>query len=148
VKISKWSQPLDFSVEQMFDLAAGIEDYPRFLRGWIEVRVLERTAEDCHVEQVLGFGPMRLRFRSRGVLHRPKRIDVSSTEAPFRHFSLAWQFEPAGSGCRVRIEMDVQLLSRLTQALVERILPAEVDEFMSSFEARARQIYAPHGSVR
>lgn len=133
----------------MFDLAAAIEDYPQFLRGWIDARVLERTAGGSRVEQVLGFGPMRLRFRSLAVFRRPQRIEVTSADPPFRQFSLTWQIEPrSGGGCRVGVEADVQLLSWLTQQAVDRILPGAVEEFMTAIEARAGQLYAPPGNLR
>lgn len=145
MKVSRWSEPWGYSAEQLFDLAAGIEDYPRFLRGWLEARILERTEEGCRVEQVLGIGPMHLRFGSRAVFRRPERIEVTSDDPPFRAFGLTWRIEPAAGGCRVGIETEVALRSRLAQPLVDRALPGAVVEILAAFEARARQLYTESG---
>jgi coenzyme Q-binding protein COQ10 len=144
VRISKRSQPLPYPAEQLFDLAAGIEDYPRFLRGWIEARIIGRSAGACQVEQVLGFGPLHLRFRSRATFFRPERIEVTSDDPPFRLFRLVWHIGTAAEGgCRAGIEADVQMRSRLGQQLVDPALPAVLEDFMTAFETRARQLHGP-----
>ena len=86
--ISKTSGVLPFSCEQAFDLAVDIEAYPSFLPGWISARIQRRESNVCWVEQVVGLGPIRLQFTSQAVFHRPERIEVTSTQAPFRQFSL------------------------------------------------------------
>jgi coenzyme Q-binding protein COQ10 len=136
--ISTPGRVLPFSCAQMFDLAADIERYPQFLRGWISARIIRRRPDGCDVDQVLGLGPVRLRFTSRATFARPDRIEVSSSEAPFRHFSLVWRIDAAGGGCRVGVTADVTMLSRLLQHVVDGALPAAVDDIVAAFEARAR----------
>jgi coenzyme Q-binding protein COQ10 len=134
---------LPFSREQVFDIAADIERYPDFLRGWISARILKREPNIFYVDQVLGMGPVRVQFSSKAVLRRPERIDVTSSEAPFRRFSLSWLVEAGPSaGCRVGIVADLELRSRFLQQLVDRILPATVVDIIAAFEARARDLYS------
>jgi Polyketide cyclase / dehydrase and lipid transport len=80
--------------EQLFDLAADVERYPEFQRWWIAARIRKWEGDSYYTDQVLGFGPIRVRFGSKTVLHRPERIDVTSDEPPFRRFALSWIFEP------------------------------------------------------
>jgi ribosome-associated toxin RatA of RatAB toxin-antitoxin module len=94
MKIDRISRLLPFSCEQVFDLAADVERYPEFLPGWISARILQRESNRLYVEQVLGIGPVRLRFDSRTVLYRPERIEVTSSQPPFRYYSLTWLFVP------------------------------------------------------
>jgi coenzyme Q-binding protein COQ10 len=146
MKIDRVSRWLPFSCAQLFDLAADIERYPEFLPGWKSARILHREADVLHVEQTLGVGPARLRFHSRAVLHRPERIEVSSSEAPFRHYRLTWLFAP-GSGiyCNLSVMVDLELESGLLQHVVNRLLPASIEGAIAAFEARAHSLYAPHG---
>src|SRR5580693_5288239 len=102
--IEKVGRLLPFTREQAFDLASDIERYPDFLHGWITARIVKRESNICHVDQVLGIGLIRVQFSSKAVLCRPKRIDVTSSDPPFRHFSLSWLLEAgASAGCRVSI---------------------------------------------
>ncbi len=133
---------LPFSCEEIFGLAADIERYPEFVPGWISARILEREADTLHVEQTVGVGPAHLRFSSTTVLHRPERIDVTSAEPPFRHFSLTWLFRPGPSAsCDLSVIVDLELQSRLLQHLVSRALPASIEGVIAAFEARARRLH-------
>lgn len=134
---------LPFSREQVFDLAADIERYPDFLRGWITARVRRRESNICYVDQVVGIGPLRLRFSSKAVLLRPVRIDVTSSDPPFRRFSLSWLVDAVPSaGCRVSVIADLQLQSSLLQQAVDLILPDRVADIVEAFEVRARGLYS------
>jgi coenzyme Q-binding protein COQ10 len=134
---------LPFSGEQVFDLAADIERYPQFLTGWISSRIQKREGNVCHVEQVVGFGPVRLQFASQAVLHRPHRIDVTSTDPPFRKYSLTWLVAdmPTG-GCRISVAAELELRSGLLQRIVNCWLPTTIEDVVAAFEARAHSIYA------
>lgn len=139
---------LPFTCEQAFDVAADIERYPEFLRGWVSARIRRRESNVCYVDQVIGFGPIEWRFASKAVLHRPERIEVTSTEAPFRLFSLSWLIAPLPCvGCRVSVAAEVELQSRITQQIVNRILPAGIEDVIAAFEARARRMYAGAGAA-
>lgn len=139
--IDRVSASLPYSVEQVFDLAADIERYPEFLKGWVSVQVLQRGGDRCTVEQRLRLGPIRLRFISQATLKRPERIEVSSSEAPFRRFLLCWAIEPHPSGSRICVTADCQMRSLLLEHAVNALLPLAVDDIIDSFAARARTLY-------
>ena len=140
--IEKVGRLLPFTREQAFDLAADIERYPDFLRGGMTARILQRESNVCYVDQVLGIGLIRVQFSSKALLRRPERIDVTSSDPPFRRFSLSWLIEAGPSaGCRVSIVADLELRSRILQQVVERVLPATVVDMMAAFEARAHDLY-------
>ena len=133
---------LPYSREQLFDLAADVERYPEFLRWWITARVRKREGEVYYTDQVLGLGPIRVRFGSKTELRRPERIDVTSEESPFRQFKLSWIFESLpGVRCRVILVAELELHSYLLQQLVERVLPAAIADIVAAFEARAHRLY-------
>jgi coenzyme Q-binding protein COQ10 len=140
--IEKVGQLLPFTREQVFDLAADIERYPDFLRGWITARIQKRESDTFYVDQVVGFGPVRVQFSSKAVLRRPERIDVTSSDAPFRRFGLSWLVEAGPSaGCSVSLVADLELRSRFLQQVVDRVLPTAVADIIAAFDARARDLY-------
>lgn len=133
---------LPYENEQLFDLAADVERYPEFLRGWIAARIQKREANVYYAEQVVGFGPVRARFGSKAVLHRPVRIDVTSGDWPFRHFQLSWIFESqSGAGCRATLVAEVTLRLPWLQRAFDLGLSRTFTDAIASFEKRAGQLY-------
>jgi coenzyme Q-binding protein COQ10 len=143
--IEKIGHALPFSCPQVFDMAADIERYPDFLPWWISASIIRREANICYVEQVVGRGMVRVRFASKAVMQRPERIDITSSDLPFRQFDLSMAVVPAAlSGCSLRIAAQVQLRSGFLQQIMRRVLARSIDEVAAAFEARAHSLYDPH----
>jgi coenzyme Q-binding protein COQ10 len=133
---------LGYRCEQLFDLVADVDRYPEFLPWWIEAEVRKREGDVYYTDQIVGFGPIRERFRTRTVLRRPERIDVTSSDSPFRQFHLAWQFNSvSGKGCRVVLKVDLEFRSQFLQGLFSWRLAAETGRIMAAFESRSEQFY-------
>jgi coenzyme Q-binding protein COQ10 len=144
--ISKTTEVLPFTCEQVFDLAADIERYPEFLRGWVSARIHTRESNSCCVDQVVAIGPFRLQFMSRAVLQRPEQIEVTSRQAPFHLFSLTWRIAAAPPvGCRASIVANIELRSSMMQRVVNGMLPDMMDEVIAAFQARAHREYTSVG---
>jgi coenzyme Q-binding protein COQ10 len=139
----KASEILPFSCEQMFSLAADIERYPEFLTWWISARIRSREHNTCHVDQVVGLGPVCLKFESKAVLQPSHRIDVTSTDPRFRKYSLSWLIEEVPThGCHVSVAAELEFQSGLLQLVVKRMLPGAVGDIIDAFRARAHALYA------
>ena len=133
---------LPYSCEQVFDMAADIERYPQFLKGWISAHIQNRQDNLCYVEQEIGFGPVRLKFLSKAVLNRPRSIDVTSMDESFRKYELSWLISASKPvGCQISVTADIELKSRLLQPVVSRMLPGAVDDIIMAFNARAHVLY-------
>lgn len=142
---------LPYPREALFDLAADVEQYPKYLSGWVSAHIYERQRDVWYAEQVLGFGPVRIKFRSRAEMHRPERIEVSSNDPQFRRFHLLWRFEAAGdSDCRVALSIELELSARLLQRGLERLAPTAAGDVLRAFERRAGLLFgaAPSGLPR
>lgn len=134
---------LPYAPGALFDLAADVEQYPRYLAGWISARVYERTADTYYAEQVVGIGWARVRFRSQARLHRPQRIEVTSDDRRFRRFRLLWRFSSDGHrDCRVVLSVEVELISRLLQRWLDRLAPP-AQEILIAFDQHASQLLGP-----
>jgi len=139
---------LPYTPEQLFDLVADVERYPEFLPWCVGARVRERTQTTITADLLIGFRMVRERFTSRVVLDRPRRIDVSYTQGPFRYLNNHWEFiaQPEG-GCLIDFYVDFEFRSRMLQKVIEVLFNEAVKRMVGAFEARARQLYgAPAGA--
>ena len=137
---------LPYAPTVLFDLAADLEQYPQFVPGWLSAQIYYRGADVCMAEQAVGFGPMRIRFKSMAQLQRPERIEITSDDSQFRHFHLQWRFEPVRGGkCRAALLVELELRSRFLQGWLERAGPGTAAEVLRAFERRAGEI---HGAGR
>jgi coenzyme Q-binding protein COQ10 len=140
--IESASAKLPFSRQQVFDLAADIEKYPQFLHGWMAARITQRDGNVWHVDQTMGVGPLQLKFTSKAVLDRPRRIDVTSTEGPFRRYSFSWQIsELSTGGCHIGIAAEFEFRSPLLQVAANKLAPVMITDTLTSFERRAHALY-------
>jgi coenzyme Q-binding protein COQ10 len=131
---------LPHTAERLFDIAADVERYPEFLPWWVAARVRHRQGDVYQTDQVVSLGVLRRRFSSETVLRRPERIEVTSTDRLFRRFELVWAFDAAADeGCLVSLAVDLELRSRVMDALLGQTLAGTVDGIVSAFEARARR---------
>ncbi len=142
VSSQKRERLLPYTAEQLFDLAADVERYPEYLRWWIAARIRKREANVYYTDQVLGLGPVRVRFGSRTVLQPPTRIDVTSKDYPFQEFKLSWNFAAlAGASCRVSLTAEFELRSFVLQGILDRALPVATSDIIAAFETRAHKYH-------
>jgi coenzyme Q-binding protein COQ10 len=133
---------LPYTQEQLFELVADVERYPEFLPWCLGARVRERSATTIVADLLIGFRMVRERFTSRVVLDRPRRIDVSYTDGPFRYLNNHWEFIPQPDGqCLIDFYVDFEFRSRMLQKLIGLLFNEAVRRMVSAFEARARQLY-------
>jgi coenzyme Q-binding protein COQ10 len=137
---------LPYAPATLFDLAADLERYPLYVPGWISAQIYSRGAEVCYAEQVVGFGLIRMRFRTLARLRRPEQIEVTSEDARFRRFQLTWRFDPeSDQHSRVTLRLELELRSALLQSALERAAPGAAAEALRAFERRAGQLFGLSG---
>ncbi len=129
-----------FECAEVFDIVADVESYPEFVPGCRSARVVERDGDRLLVEQEMGVGGWSWRFRTRAILSRPRRIDISTREAPFSHLDQVWRFEDAaGGGTRVVLEVDYRLRNPLLRGLVTGLFDEGFRRTVEAFERRMRE---------
>ena len=138
---------LPYSAEQLFNLVADVERYPEFLPWCLAARIRERKDNAITADLLIGFKMVRERFTSRVVLDRPKRIDVSYAEGPFRYLNNHWIFLPQDDGsCVIDFYVDFEFRSRMLQRIIGVLFNEAVRRMVGAFEARARQLYGASGA--
>jgi len=136
------SSPLPYRREQLFDLAADVERYPEFLPGWYFAEIVGRDGDVYVTDQIVGFGPVRERFRTRTKLKRPEAITVSAIDGPFEVFEINWSFSrPADGLVRTGLEGVVEPRTWLMKRIFGRVLAGQFEAVLAAFEARAGKIY-------
>lgn len=133
---------MPWSCEQLFDLAADVASYPQFLPGWLDVWILEHGPQQLRVRQRLGIGPVKHSFTSSAELQRPRQVLISTTDAPFQHLSIQWQFEEnEHNGCRVSLGVELETGGGVFETALAKLFEVTTPDIIERFEVRARQLY-------
>jgi coenzyme Q-binding protein COQ10 len=137
---------LPYSPQQVFDLVADIESYPKFLHHVAAARIRRRKDNTLWVDQVVRFAVLRLKFSTRAVLEPPSRIHVVCDDSMFGKFDETWSFAetPAG-GTRLGCHATYELRSGLVRLALGDALHDVLDATVKAFEVRARLLYAATG---
>lgn len=136
-------QIVPYTPEQLFDLVADVDKYPRFLPWCVAARVHHREADHVKADLTIGFGPFRESFTSRVTLDRPNRVVVKYENGPFRYLNNQWDFVPRGAGTEVSFFVDFEFRSRILQAAIGVVFNEAVRRMVNAFLKRARDVYGP-----
>ncbi len=138
----KRSAIVPYTPNEMYELVAAVDDYPRFLPWCESTRVLEREPDAVTASLTLNKGGLRKSFTTRNRLQQDKSIEMRLLDGPFRHLEGYWVFEPAGeSGCRVRLDMEFEFANRLLSMAVGPVFTQVANSLVDAFRDRAEAIY-------
>ena len=132
---------LPFRPEQLFDLVADIESYPRFLPWCKGARILERNEGTITADLIIGYKMFREKFTSLVTLERPKKISVEYLSGPLAHLKNEWEFQPNGTGCDLLFHVEFDFRSHMLSAIVEPFFDKALSKMAAAFEARAQELY-------
>jgi len=134
---------VNFSAEQMFDLAADVEKYPEYLPWCSATRITKREGDNIQADMVIGFKMFREKFTTKAKFDRPHRIDVSYHNGPFKYLRSHWIFESVDeTSCVIDFHIDFEFRSMLLQKLIGKVFSEAVRLMIASFEKRAKKLYA------
>ena len=137
------SRIIQYTPEQLFDLVADVDRYPRFLPWCVASRVRSRSDTLLVADLTIGFGPFRESFTSRVTLDRPSRVTVKYENGPFRYLNNQWDFTPRDTGTEVAFFVDFEFRSRILQAAIGVVFNEAVRRMVNAFLKRARDVYGP-----
>ena len=147
---------LPYTAQQMYDLVADVESYPRFLPWNSAARIRSRRPGDdgCEVieaDLVVSFKVFRERFGSRVTLFPDDlRIVTEYLDGPFSHLHSGWQFAdlPEG-GCEVRFFVDFEFRNAILRRVIGVVFGEAMSRIVRAFEQRAKALYgSPAASHR
>ena len=139
---------LPYTAQQMYDLVADVESYPRFLPWNTAARIRSRTphadgSEVIAADLVISFKVFRERFGSRVTLWPAQhRIDTEYLDGPFSHLHSGWTFtdRPEG-GCEVSFFVDFEFRNAILRRVIGVVFGEAMHRIVRAFEDRARALY-------
>lgn len=140
---------LPYTPEQMFELVAGVDQYPAFLPWCISSKITHQQINVLHADVVIGYKMFQEKFTSKVLLDRPDSIHVEYVSGPMKHLSNHWQFirEPDGS-CTVDFYVDFEFRNIVFRKLMGVFFHELVRRMVAAFEKRASELYKPLKSPR
>jgi coenzyme Q-binding protein COQ10 len=149
---------MDYSARQLFDIAADVDSYKKFLplvrasRAY-DVRRDENGRKTFKGELLIQYVKLGIResFTSE-ITADPILLTVESRSAqgPVEHLHSVWRFtDKPGGGCDIEFSVDYKLKRRAIQFLISGMFDMLARKIHSAFEARAHLLYGnPSKSLR
>lgn len=140
---------MPYSAQQMYDLIADVNAYPKFLPWCVGARITKRTllpgdrGEVMDADLVISFKLFREKFGSTVTLYpQERKIDVAYLDGPFRYLDNHWKFTDAGDGgCETDFFVDFEFKSALMQAVIGVVFHEAMQRIVRAFEERAHELY-------
>ena len=131
-----------FKPEQLFEMVADVQSYPKFLPWCVGARIRSVENELIVADLMIGYKLLRERFTSRVSLDRQNVIiRTEFTDGPFNFLRNQWQFKPAPDGCLIDFSVEFEFRSSVLQKLVSVLLNEVVLRMVGAFEKRAYVLY-------
>lgn len=134
---------LPYTPDQLYNLVAEVEKYPRFLPWCKAARITRRQGESFWADLIISFKVYREKFGSKVTLHEEQKlIDVEYIDGPFKYLNNHWKFIDAGDGtCIVDFYVDFEFKNRVLQNLIGLLFNEAVRRMVTAFESRAKELY-------
>ena len=133
-----------YSAEQMFELVAGIEEYPRFLPWRSGACVVADRGGGLDASVEIDYRGVRSRFTTRNQMRFPEQIKMTLVDGPFRSLDGAWHFHALRPGaCKIQLALHYEFVNGLLGRAVMPVFDAIADSMVDSFAQRAETIYGP-----
>jgi coenzyme Q-binding protein COQ10 len=146
------SRVVPYTSEQVYDIAADVANYRKFLPL---VRVSTVSNRQVHAGGVETFdAAMTIIYKKLKIdqtFHSKveadpvkKTVKSTSDKPPVKHMTSVWSLKDLPGGkCQIDYHLDYQLRSRTLQFLISGLFDMALRKIFSAFEARARELYGP-----
>ena len=140
------SRDMPYTAQQMYDLVADVEQYPKFLPWCAAARIRDRRADGhatvMDADLVISFKVFRERFGSRVRLYpNDKRIETEYLDGPFKYMVSNWVFSERNAGCHVDFDVDFEFRNAILQGVIGLVFNEAMQRIVRAFEKRAQDLY-------
>jgi ribosome-associated toxin RatA of RatAB toxin-antitoxin module len=133
---------LGYSAEQMFDLVAKVEEYPKFLPWCGGVEVLEQADDRLVARLAIHFHGIRQSFTTANVNTRPSQMRMRLVDGPFKVMDGTWNFKALrADACKVEFDLHYEFSSVLLEQLIGPVFGMIANSMVDSFCKRAETVY-------
>ncbi len=130
--------------EDMFNVVADLEHYPRFIPNCkaMAVRPEGGPSGAQLATMTIKFGPLTQTYTSR-VVADPAALTITAkaVDGPFAFLDSKWTFGQEGQGTRVRFDIDFKFSNPLISSVAEPAFASKQDEIIQAFADEADRRY-------
>ncbi|OOG64455.1 ubiquinone-binding protein [Rhodanobacter sp. B04] len=131
-----------YSPAQMFDLVNEVEAYPKRFPWCADAEILERQHDVLVARLDLKFAGLHQSFTTRNTVERPRRLQMSLVDGPFRSLEGVWDFIALGeAGCKVAFALDFDYAGRLGGGALRLGFQGLAGRMVDDFCAEAGRVY-------
>ncbi|MDG2355113.1 MAG: type II toxin-antitoxin system RatA family toxin [Paracoccaceae bacterium] len=132
-------------IKEVFDLVADIESYPKFLPWCVGATITEKICIQGDIrlkaDVTIAFGTFREKFHCNIVLdERNLRIEIFSSDRPFKILHGKWNFLQMDEGCQVSFEIEFEFRSIILDKLIGLVFYQAIKKVVTAFKKRMMHI--------
>lgn len=133
---------LGFSAQQMFDLVAKIDDYPKFLPWCGGVEVSDGPGSTVLASLAIHYHGVRKSFTTENVNTPSSLIKMRLVDGPFKVLDGTWAFKALrADACKIDFELRYEFSSRVLEQLIGPVFGVIANSMVDSFCRRAETVY-------
>ena len=133
---------LGYSAQQMFDLVAQVEDYPKFLPWCGEVKVLERGENTLVATLAIHYHGIRQSFTTSNANTPFNQMKMTLVDGPFKCLDGTWSFKALREdACKVEFDLHYEFSNRMLEQLIGPVFGVIANSMVDSFCKRAETVY-------
>lgn len=143
------TRSMPYSARQLFDIAADVDSYRKFLPLVKESRAFDIRGGQGGKKTFKG--ELVVRYKRLGINERlvsnvtvdtaALTVTSRSNEGAVEHLDSNWRFVDKPGGCDVEFNVDYKMRRRAIQFLISGMFDMALRKIHSAFEARARELY-------
>ena len=133
---------LGYSAQQMFDLVAAIEDYPKFLPWCGGVEIRERNEKSVVASVGINYHGVRQSFTTANENTPSTEIKMRLVDGPFKCLDGVWTFKALREdACKIELDLHYEFSSAILAKLVGPVFGMIANSMVDSFCKRAETVY-------
>ena len=133
---------LGYSAQQMFDLVANIEDYPKFLPWCSGVEIRERSGNVVVASIGINYHGVKQSFTTSNENTAPTTIKMKMVDRPFQCLDGGSTSNALrDDACKIELDMRYEFSGTLLDKLVGPVFGMIANSMVDSFCKRAETVY-------
>ena len=133
---------LAYSAQQMFELVAAIEEYPKFLPWCGGVDIRERSDNAVTASLGIHYHGVRQSFTTSNENTPHSGIKMRLVDGPFKALDGVWSFKPLREdACKIELDLHYEFSSMILEQLIGPVFGMIANSMVDSFCKRAETVY-------